>query len=121
MIQQLDPRVRLGRNSSVIDNKGCITAGMDQGLHNWLVYSGLLGKYFDVQIYQQGEGPVNTVGAMIGGDQAMLTLPLSEWKVLRGESPNKYFYNWNGDKSPVVHQYDRFMYAPIPLFYHRNS
>jgi hypothetical protein len=26
----------------------------------------------------------------------------------RGTGSNQYFYNWNGDISPVVHQFDRF-------------
>lgn len=81
---------------------------MDQGFHNWLVYSGQLDKYMDLKIYQQGEGPVNTVGSFFG-QRAILKFSLTDWKVLKGESPNKFFYNWNGDKSPVIHQADRFL------------
>ena len=81
---------------------------MDQGFHNWLVYSGQLDKYMDIKVYQQGEGPVNTVGAFFG-ERALLKFDLKTWKVLQGEGKNKWFHNWNGDKSPVIHQYDRFL------------
>lgn len=105
--QQLDPRVRYGRNTTKT-NKHCISLGMDQGFHNWLVYSGQLDKYMDLKIYQQGEGPVNTVGAFFG-DRAAVKMPLEKWTVLRGTAPNKMIHNWNGDASPVVHQADRFL------------
>ena len=62
----------------------------------------------DIKVFQQGEGPVNTVGAFFG-ERAVLKFTLEQWKVLRGTAPNKYIYNWNGDISPVVHQADRFM------------
>ena len=88
--------------------KRCISVGMDQGFHNWLVYSGELDKYMNLKIYQQGEGPVNTVGSF-GGARAVLKFSLEKWGIVKGESPNKYFYNWNGDKSPVVHQLDRYI------------
>jgi hypothetical protein len=106
--QQLDPKVRYGKDSTKT-NKGCISAGMDQGFHNWLVYSGILDRYMDVKIFQQGEGPVNTVGGFFPGDFALLKFNLTTWKVLRGEGEKKYFANWNGKPSPVVHQYDRFI------------
>jgi hypothetical protein len=103
----LDPRVRYGRNTTKT-NQNCISLGMDQGFHNWLVYSGQLDKYMDIKVYQQGEGPVNTVGAFFG-ERALLKFDLETWKVLQGEGKNKWFHNWNGDKSPVIHQYDRFL------------
>ena len=43
MIAQLDPNVR----KSDQEHRSCITKGMDQGLHNWLVYSGQLSRYED--------------------------------------------------------------------------
>lgn len=113
-MQQSDPRVRLGRNSTATAadlqkaDRSCISNGVDQGFHNWLLYSGILNKYMDVKIYQQGEGMVNTLGGFYG-EKKLLRAALSEWKVLRGESPYKYVYNWNGDRSPVVHQIDRFL------------
>ena len=60
MTQQLNPRIRYGKNSSVETNEGCSSTGMDQGFHNWLIYSGIIQKYMEVKVYQQGEGPVNT-------------------------------------------------------------
>lgn len=106
--QQLDPRVRYGRNTTE-SNKQCISLGMDQGFHNWLVYSGQLDKYMDLKVYQQGEGPVNTVGAFFPGERALLKFNLKTWNVLRGEAPSMTFHNWNGDLSPVIHQADRFL------------
>ena len=42
--------------------KQCISIGMDQGFHNYLVYSGQLDRIMDVKHFPQGEGPVNTLG-----------------------------------------------------------
>lgn len=111
MIQQLDPKIRFqhGVQFNTTMNENCVSAGMDQGFHNWIVYSGQLEKFMNVKIFQQGEGPVNTVGSLIG-HHSLFNFTFEDWGVLRGESPKKYFYNWNGDISPVVHQYDR-----IPL------
>ena len=81
---------------------------MDQGFHNWLVYSGSLERFMDLKIYQQGEGPVNTVGSFYPGPNAILKFPLETWRVLRGTGKDKVFHNWNNDISPVVHQMDRF-------------
>jgi hypothetical protein len=105
--QQLDPRVRYGRKTTKT-NKGCISLGMDQGFHNWLVYSGQLEKYMDIKIYQQGEGPVNTIGGFFG-ERILLKFPLEKWQVLRGEKGKQRIHNWNGDPSPAVHQGDRFL------------
>ncbi len=107
MTQQLDPRVRYGRNTTKT-NGACITAGMDQGFHNWLLYSGQLGKYVDIKIYQQGEGPVNTIGGFFG-TRIPLKFPLKEWLVMRGDEERQIIYNWNGEVSPCVHQADRFL------------
>lgn len=107
MTQQLDPRARYGRNST-LTNEGCISLGMDQGFHNWLIYSGLLSKYMEVQVFHQGEGAVNTIGGM-HGPRKVVPFTLSEWNILRGAAPNKKIYNWNGDISPVVHQADRYL------------
>ena len=110
MIQQLNPQIRgrgnFNRSSHSGDNEACLSPGMDQGFHNWLIYSGHLDRFMNVKIYQQGEGPVNTVGALIGR-HSLFNFTFEDLGVLKGESPQKYFYNWNGDISPVVHQYDR--------------
>jgi hypothetical protein len=105
MILQLDPKVRWGLNTSKT-NEGCVMGGMDQGLHNWLLYSHELEKYLDVKIFPQGEGPVNTLGAFLGG-KAIIKFTLEQWGILRGVKPNQYIYNWNGDISPAIHQADR--------------
>jgi len=52
ILLQLDPRVRYGKNTTVTSNKACVSLGMDQGLHNYLLYSGAFDRYFDVKIYQ---------------------------------------------------------------------
>ena len=46
----------------------------------------------------------------------MLKLNLTQWKILKSEEEGgeKSVYNWNGDVSPVVHQYDRYMPFPLP-------
>ncbi len=108
MLQQLNPQVRSSFLSTMnyTDNTECLTPGMDQGFHNWILYSGQLDKFMNVKVYQQGEGPVNTVGALIG-HHSLFNFTYEDWGVLKGQSPNKYFYNWNGEISPVVHQYDR--------------
>jgi hypothetical protein len=40
-------------NSSTLPKDKCRSLGMDQGFHNWLVYSGILNDYLNVRIYQQ--------------------------------------------------------------------
>ena len=103
MTQHLNPKIRYGRpksvNSKAPSNDGCISAGMDQGFHNYLVYSGALSKVMRVKIFQQGEGPVNTVGAFFPGARALIKRSLQDWQVLRGESGDFWFSNWNGDPS----------------------
>ena len=106
LIAHLDPRVRGHRNNK------CASLGMDQGLTNWLVYSGLLDRYTAVKVVPQGEGPVNTVGAFYPGQRAVVKMSLKDWKVLRTSldgSGTKQIVNWNGDPSPCVHQADRFL------------
>ena len=61
----------------------------------------------DVKLFSQGEGPVNTIGAFFQGEMALLKFNLTQWKILRGEGEEKTVHNWNGEVSPVVHQYDR--------------
>lgn len=78
------------------------------GFHNVLLYTDTFAKFMEVKILQQGEGPVNIIGGYYG-DNKLLRAYLSEWKILRGDAPYKYIYNWNGEISPVVHQLDRFL------------
>eukprot|EP00607_Mallomonas_marina_P008116 CAMPEP_0182424140 /NCGR_PEP_ID=MMETSP1167-20130531/10293_1 /TAXON_ID=2988 /ORGANISM="Mallomonas Sp, Strain CCMP3275" /LENGTH=140 /DNA_ID=CAMNT_0024603709 /DNA_START=914 /DNA_END=1336 /DNA_ORIENTATION=- len=105
--QQTDPKNRIGPDGSHGD-EGCTAAGIDQGFHNWMIYSGMLNRYMDVRIFQQGEGPVNTVGGFFG-DNKRLKFTLEEWGIIKGKAPNAYIANWNGDRSPVIHQLDRFL------------
>ena len=63
---------------------------MDQGFHNWLVYGGELEKYMTLKVYQQGEGPVNTVGSF-GGARAVIKFSLEKWGILKGTAPNRSF------------------------------
>ena len=76
--------------------------------HNYILYSGQLSKFFDVKIYQQGEGPVNTIGGFFG-TRIPIKLPLETWLVLRGEKGDQYVHNWDDSHSPMVHQGDRFL------------
>jgi hypothetical protein len=134
MTQQLDAKVRYGENNLTmpvqvqkqlqarasvtlsqsndstfaLPKDDCRTLGMDQGFHNWVLYSGVLSHYLSVRIYQQGEGPVNTIGAFFG-KRGVVQRSLKDWRVYRpGKDKLGYIYNWNGDVSPVVHQADRF-------------
>mmetsp|Transcript_22122 Transcript_22122/g.22296 ORF Transcript_22122/g.22296 Transcript_22122/m.22296 type:complete len:435 (-) Transcript_22122:157-1461(-) len=108
MTLQTLPKIRLMPNATAKDFQRCISPGMDQGFHNWMIYSGMLNRYMDVRIFQQGEGPVNTVGGFFG-DNKRLKFTLEEWGIIKGKAPNAYIANWNGDRSPVIHQLDRFL------------
>jgi hypothetical protein len=111
MFEQVDEiaRARYGVNGVVPSNEKCYATGMDQGLHNWLLFSGRLKRIMRVKVFSQGEGPVNTVGAFYTGPQGMFKFDLiQDWTVLRGKETERYIANWNGDPSPVVHQLDRF-------------
>ena len=48
----------------VKQQKKCISAGMDQGFHNYLLYSNILNRVIDIKVFPQGEGPVNTLGTV---------------------------------------------------------
>jgi hypothetical protein len=114
MLDQLTPasrsRYALPGHPIPDPSPGCISVGMDQGFHNWLLHSGRLRRVMKVKVFYQGEGPVNTVGAFYPGWTSMFKFPLDEtgWGVLKGKGSDKYFANWNGDLSPVIHQADRF-------------
>ena len=65
--------------------------------------------------FQQGEGPVNSMGALFydnkTGTGNRLKLDLLKLEVIKcNESDGSHtFHNWNGDLAPTVHQYDRFV------------
>ena len=116
VIAHLDPRVRRGDAAATTGGKDkCASLGMDQGLTNWLAYSGLLERYLSVKLMPQGEGPVNTIGGHVQGHRSVIKMSLRDWHVIReardGSSSSKSIEitNWNGDLSPCVHQADRFV------------
>lgn len=94
-----------------MDSQKChVTRGTesDQGYHNYLFHTGKLAEAgIRVVAHEQGKGIVNTVGAMNGFRvPADKKGPLgSFWKARDADG---YIINWDGQKSPVVHQWDRF-------------
>ena len=90
------------------DATSCKMKGCDQGFHNYLYYSGQLGKVDDettsvgaiskLVVYEQGKGVINNLGAL-------RTKPLKEWGMYDAEK--ELVLNWDGSTSPVAHQYDR--------------
>lgn len=112
---QMNPALRNMYNETLPDDHNCMRFGVDQGFHNVLLYQQVFSKFLDVKLYAQGEGPANIVGGFFG-ENKLLRAYLSEWKILRGEAPYKYIYNWNGEICPIVHQLDRFLYVFIRSF-----
>jgi hypothetical protein len=104
----VDPAKRNLFNDTLPNPANCLRFGVDQGFHNVLLYSHIFTEFLDVKVFQQGEGPANILGGFFG-ENKLLRAYLSEWKILRGEAPYKYVYNWNGEISPMVHQTDRFL------------
>lgn len=112
---QVDTSVRYGVEVNMTSQMStnadyCNTMhAMDQAFLNYLLYTDQLSRWMATKIFQQGEGPVNTIGAL-SGSKAVLKFSLKEWKILKGAEPGKLqIMNWNGDPSPVVHQADRFL------------
>jgi hypothetical protein len=109
LLTQLDPtnRYNFQANPPVnppANHNGCISLGMDQGFHNWLLYSGILGRYMNVKVFPNGEHAVMSVGAF-RGKRAPIQWDLVKWGLLRGSEETSFWvHNWSGDKSPVVHQ-----------------
>ena len=85
-----------------------MSGGIDHSFVNYLVYSNKLRQLLRIKLFMQGEGPVNTLGGLKPNTVAgNVTGSLrSFWNVLDGEN---YVLNWNGDRSPVVHQLDHFI------------
>ena len=90
------------------DITSCKQKGCDQGFHNYLYYSGQLGKVDDettsigaiskLVVHEQGRGVINNLGAL-------RTKPLKEWGIYN--AGKELVINWDGSASPVAHQYDR--------------
>jgi len=114
MVEQMNPALRW-RNHPLVNTseflynmqKQCKHTGIDQGFHNYLLHSKTLEQWVDVKEMLQGEGPVNTIGAFFG-TKAVVQKNLTEWGILKGKPPQQTFHNWDGQLSPVVHQFDRF-------------
>jgi len=89
----------------------------DQGYQNYLFYTGRFDTKAGKAIANpQGYGVVNTIGAMNGDDlKKEQKGPLSTFWKIRDEEG--YVLNYDGNRSAVVHQYDRFM---DELRYHLN-
>jgi hypothetical protein len=87
--------------------------GADQGFHNYLYYSQKLKNAKTIRsivVQDQGSGIVNTLGAM-------RTKNLHEWgngnlietteNKEDGKVSDLKVLNWDGEPSPIVHQFDR--------------
>lgn len=75
--------------------------GSDQGFHNYLYYSGKLSNVLAISrivVWEQGRGIINNLGAM-------RIKSLKEWNI--HDPTTHILYNWNGEPSPVAHQWDR--------------
>ena len=94
------------------DETGIKLMGADQGFHNYLYYSNKLANCATIRsltVQDQGSAIINNLGAM-------RTKPLEEWgngKILDivtnedGTTQAIRILNWDGELSPVVHQFDR--------------
>jgi hypothetical protein len=128
MLAQLSPSVRMEYKEDTpnnvmeaVNSRQCISLGMDQGFHNWLLYSGQLSRYMDVMIFPNGDGLVNTLGSL-KGERAPLKWTLEEWGIIKtGKNGLTSVHNWDGEMSPIVHQADRWMdsglYDTLSAFY----
>jgi hypothetical protein len=81
--------------------------GADQGFHNYLYYSGKLSNAKGIRsitVQDQGSSIINNLGAM-------RIKELDQWGngklVDRQKDGVVRVLNWDGQVSPVVHQFDR--------------
>eukprot|EP00596_Hydrurales_sp_CCMP1899_P008817 CAMPEP_0119038748 /NCGR_PEP_ID=MMETSP1177-20130426/7850_1 /TAXON_ID=2985 /ORGANISM="Ochromonas sp, Strain CCMP1899" /LENGTH=354 /DNA_ID=CAMNT_0007001729 /DNA_START=487 /DNA_END=1551 /DNA_ORIENTATION=- len=93
-----------------MDTVKCWLKGIesDQGYQNYLFYNGYFNnEYGNATLYQQGEGVVNTIGALNGARVPKdLKGPLdSHWHIRNKEG---YILNNDGNLSMCVHQWDRW-------------
>jgi hypothetical protein len=93
------------------DETGVKLMGADQGFHNYLHYSNKLANAKTIRsilVQDQGSAIINNLGAL-------RTKELEEWgngKLVEtggnnGNVQSVRVLNWNGELSPVVHQFDR--------------
>mmetsp|Transcript_1744 Transcript_1744/g.3821 ORF Transcript_1744/g.3821 Transcript_1744/m.3821 type:complete len:706 (+) Transcript_1744:99-2216(+) len=89
------------------DATSCKSKGCDQGFHNYLYYSGKLGKegsgnhvegISKVIVQEQGKGIINNLAAL-------REKTLQEWGLY--DPSKELVLNWDGSTSAVAHQYDR--------------
>ena len=87
----------------------------DRGYHNYLYDTGELAKLPGVRVthHEQGHGIVNTIGAMNGFRVPKhMKGPLdTHWKI---KDKDGWILDYNGERSAVVHQWDRFHSARAP-------
>ena len=91
----------------LVETDRCTTGGIDHAFINKLIYSDSMSVHgITVKTFSQGEGAMNTLGGLKPDTVAAnLTGSLVDfWKVLK----NGEILNWNGDRSPVVHQLEHF-------------
>jgi hypothetical protein len=92
------------------DETGTKLMGADQGFHNYLYYSNKLAHaetIHSILVQDQGSAIINNLGAL-------RTKELGKWgngKLIEESQKNGRdnirVLNWNGEPSPVVHQFDR--------------
>jgi len=93
-----------------MDTVKCWLKGIesDQGYQSHLFYSGQFNTVMgNATVFQQGYGPVNTIGALNGFRVPKeMKGPLdTHWKIRDKEG---YVLNYDGTKSACVHQWDRW-------------
>lgn len=85
----------------------CLSGGIEHSFVNYLIYGQKLRHLMRIKIFQQGDGPLNSLGGLRPDTvQANLTGNLSTfWKVLDKDG---VVLNWDGSASPIVHQLDHY-------------
>jgi hypothetical protein len=103
----------------LVETQRCTTGGIDHAFINWMVYANKLNVYgMKIKLFAQGEGAMNTLGGLKPDTVvANLTGPITTyWKILQ----NGDILNWNGDRSPVVHQLEHFVDEMIDIVDHQH-
>ena len=115
MLQQLDVSIRHPLMNftqfpeRIIDLQlNCNKGIMDQAFHHVIIYTKQLSRFINIKHFPQGEGTINTIGGY-KQEKALIKMNLTEWQIVKGTRPNITIHNWNGDVSPVVHQYDKYL------------
>lgn len=90
----------------------CTTGGIDHSFINFLIYGNKMATHgMKIKVFMQGEGAMNSLGGL-NPDTVYANLTLSLNDILSKEGKGKGeggdILNWNGDRSPVVHQLEHF-------------